>query len=455
MVDWSTPLRLEHRVAWICAQQEWQGFNFDTEACENHISKLDSERDRLYQNISKVLDREIGVIGAEVKKPFKKDGSYTKMVQDYIDELPGDVGGPFTRIRWNDPDIGSRQKVMKQLSRQGWVPTEYTEKGNPRLTEDSMVPLGGVGKDIARWYILSHRRSQLQGWYDSIRPDGRITAGINPNSTNTARGSHILVANIPKPNHDDDGNLLWYPDGKVVFGTEMRSVFIPSDGNVLVGCDVSGLELRVLAHFMNDPEFTQEILSGDIHTMLWDQVNDVVDSRSTNKNVLYSMIFSAGDTKMGTTAGYTGKQATEVGKYIRSQWMNRFPALETLITNVKDASERGYLVGMDGRKIWMRRDPDNKKVLSHKALNTLIQFTGSLLVKTAMCYKENMIQKRGIESYQVGWFHDEWQQDTKPEHKEKAGETMVEAVRKAGDYYNFRCPLDGEWKWGYSYAETH
>jgi len=455
MPEWETPLRLEHKVAWICAQQEWRGFNFDTDLCNQHINQLDSERERLYESISSHLDKEVEVIGAEVKKPFKKDGNYTKMVEDYLPELAGEVGGPFTRIRWNDPDIGSRQKVMKQLARQGWEPTEYTDKGNPKLTEESMEPLGGIGKDIGRWYILSHRRSQLQGWLDNVRKDGRITAGINPNSTNTARGSHILVANIPKPNHGEDGNLLWYPEGKVVFGTEMRSVYIPSEGNVLVGCDVAGLELRVLAHFMNDPEFTNEILSGDIHTMLWEQVNDVVDSRSTNKNVLYAMVFSAGDTKLGATAGYTGKKATEVGKYIRSQWMNRFPALEKLITQVKQASERGYLVGLDGRKIWMRRDPNNNKVLSHKALNTLIQFTGSLLVKTAMCYKEDLLKKRNIESYQVGWFHDEWQQDTNPDHRDKAGETMVEAIKKAGDHFNFRCPLDGEYKIGNSYAETH
>ena len=457
-VDWSKSIKAEHIIHQICVQQEVDGFNFDKEKAEGYLEFLDSERERLYNNIRPRLKLEIENKGP-VNRPFKKDGSYSKMIYDWFSLIGKeyDVGGQFSRVNWKEPDLGSRQKLMKQLSRHGWRPIEYTPKGNPKLTEESMEILeGGVGKDIALWYVLSHRRSQLQGWVDNVREDGRITAGIIPLSTNTNRASHILVANLPKSNHDNNHNVIWYPEGKVVFGSEMRSVFIPSMGNVLVGADASGLELRCLAHRMNDSNFTKELLEGDIHTEMWNMTKDVgVETRSVQKNVTYSMIFGASDRKIGETAGITGdRRQRDVGKVIRQRLMKGLPALDKLIKQVQSASKRGHLIGLDGRKISMRKGEDGK-VMEHKALNTLLQSDGAIVMRYAMIYKEKWKKQRNIQSKQVGYFHDEWQEDSIPEHADVVGEICCDAIRQTGKYFNFNCPLDGEYKKGSSYAETH
>lgn len=457
-VDWTNAIKAENLVHEICTQQEIDGFNFATEKAKGYVEFLDSERERLYNNIRPQLSLEIENKGP-VNRPFKKDGSYSKMVYDWFEKTgqEWDVCGVFTRINWLEPDLGSRQKLMKQLSRRGWKPKEYTPKGNPRLTEDSMSSLkGGVGKDIALWYVLSHRRSQLQGWIDNVRDDGRITPGIIPLSTNTNRASHILVANLPKPNHDDDGKVVWYPDGKVVFGSEMRSVFIPDEGDILVGGDASGLELRCLAHRMNDSNFTKELLEGDIHTEMWNMTKDVgVETRSIQKNVTYSMIFGASDRKIGETAGAVGdRRQREVGRVIRERLMKGLPALDRLIKQVQKASERGFLIGLDGRKIHMRRD-DSGKVMKHKALNTLLQSDGAIIMRYGMIYKEKWKKQKKIPSKQVFWAHDEWQESCQPDYADRMGEVICEAIRQTGRYFDLNCPLDAEYKKGMSYAETH
>lgn len=458
MADWSKAIALEYKVADICARQERGGFNFHKERALQYLEFLDKERESLYQNIRPRLSLEIEDKGP-VNKPFKKDGTLSKMSEDWMNLVgkTGDlIGGPFTRINWIEPDLGSRQKLMKQLSRHGWKPLEFTEKGSPSLTEESMESLtGDIGKDISRWYILSHRRSQLQSWVDHVRPDGKITAGIIPMATNTGRAKHIMVVNIPKPNHDKEGNVLWYPVGKVVFGSEMRHVFIPDEGEVLVGADASGLELRMLANRMNDPTFTKTLLEGDIHTEMWEMTKEFVDSRSTQKNITYCLIYGGSDKKIGETAGVVGdRKQTQVGKEIRSRLMGGLPALDRLIKQVQKASERGYLIGLDGRKIWMRRGED-KKVLKHKALNTLLQCDGSLVMKTSLCYFDDFIKKRKIRTRQCAFIHDEVQLTTHVDDVSLAGDTFVESIQLSGKFFKMTCPLDGEWKSGESYAYTH
>lgn len=478
-VDWATSLRLEHKVQSIVAEQVRTGWQFATIRAKELVEYLDGEIAEADRKVRPLLKMYPTQKGNPVAKPFKKDGTYTKMVEEWLDDeyssggtgVPvygtddpttrssnsGDgsdhsevraniVAGPFSRVEWNKLELSQRDKLMGQLIAMGWEPSSYTDKGNPQLTPNKepcpnlrRIP-GDLGPTLSHYFLASHRRSQIQGWLDNVRPDGRLESQVRPNATNTGRGAHRIIANVPKAEED------------VFFGKEMRGLFIAAPGRILVGCDAKGLELRMLAHYMNDPEFTSEILEGDVHTVLWESTDGLVPSRSVNKNVLYCMIFGGSDRKMGETAGYTGRDQSRVGKQIRTLWMSRFPALKGLIERVEKAAKRGYLVGLDGRKIWMRRD-DSGKVLVHKALNTLLQCGGSIVMKQAMVLQHE--KTRDLDTHQVCWYHDETTHETTPELAEEVGEILRVGIVKAGEYLGLNCPMDGDPKIGPSWADIH
>lgn len=257
----------ESQVSRIIAQQETNGVLFDERLARENIQVLESTRNELFNSIRPILSLEVERVGANpVGKPFKKDGSYSAQVTNWYGTNIPDIGGPFSRIEFREPDLGSRTKLVAQLLRLGWQPSAYTPRtekgggGNPKLTVDgepcpNLMKLTGVGADIARWYIAKHRQSQIEGWLARVRPDGRLTASANTIGTPTYRFTHSNVVNVPKA-----AKHVW-------FGYLMRSLFIAPDGRWMVGHDASGLELRMLAHYMGDSDYIEVLLNGDIHTL--------------------------------------------------------------------------------------------------------------------------------------------------------------------------------------------
>ena len=269
-INWIDALRLERDVAIICQQQEENGVYFDTDKALYLIGKLEYMKSQLYTTIRSNLNYEVVKLESldksnldgdnkeysYVRKIYLKNGSYNAQVlKHYAD--PSIVGGPFSRVSIEEPNIGKRGLIINQLLKLGWEPTEFTEKGFPKLTNkgepvESLERVGDFGKSLSLWYVYSHRQSQIQGFLPHVRSDHRIPANLDSCATNTFRAAHRIVANIPRPTS--------------IFGKEMRSLFTVEEGRVFVGADVSGLELRMLAHRMNDEEYTALILHGDIHT---------------------------------------------------------------------------------------------------------------------------------------------------------------------------------------------
>lgn len=454
---WELASRIEHRIAEISAEQEILGWPFDLDKAKSLVSGIQTTCDEYYETIKPILGPDINVketkVAGEynyVKKPFKVNGDYTKQVTDWFDD-PSVVGGPFARIYFSDPDIGSRQKVQKHLLRLGWEPEEYTDKGSPKLTVagEPVASLekiaGDAGANLGKWYVLKHRQSQIQGWINNCREDGRIGAGVIPCATNTARMAHRVVTNVPKASDD------------VVMGKEMRSLFTCEPGYKLVGWDAEGLELRVLAHFMNDEDFISAIVEGDkskgtdIHTLNQKATEKFgVKTRDDAKPIIYGLIYGAGDWKLGWIVGGGQKE----GKQIREALMKRFPALETLIKRVQMASKRGYLKGLDGRKIWMRRD-EKGEVMAHKALNTLIQSSGIILIKLATIYMYEMAVKNELDFQVVEQYHDENIIHVAEKDVHKMMKICEWAMPKAGEYFDFRCPLAANVLTGENWGEVH
>lgn len=459
MVDWSNSIRLEHRVAQIITQQEINGVGFDKERAINYVNYLEELKQELYNSIRPLLNMEvIQPYKTSVTNPFLKKGGYAKTVNDWYGDDEYLVSGPFSRVLFEEPTLSKRDKIADQLLKLGWKPRYFTPSGRPQMVHDkqpcpSLLKIDGdIGKHLSLWFTYNHRQSQIQGWLNNPRLliEDRLTAGANPCGTNTGRMRHSVVVNVPKANADKKtGELIWdIEKQKDIFGTQMRSLFIARDGYKLVGHDASGLELRMLAHYMGDDEYTEILLNGEIHS--YNQELAGLPDRDAAKTFIYAFNYGAGDAKLGSIVGGTSSDGAE----LRERFLRRNKALGILIERVQKASERGYLIGLDGRKLWMRKN-DRGKVAKNKALNTLLQGGGAIVMKTSMCYLDSWVKRYELDVRKVLDMHDEAQAEVWPDHVEKYSELAINSIIQTGKYFNLRCPLDAEAKVGDNWAETH
>ena len=369
--EFGESVSIEHTVQRIISKQERDGVYFDTDKALGYVRELSSRVSAIDGHLQSLLPRHARRVGAEVRRPFKKDGQLTKVCHEWAKGYPraleggaymerdNYVGGPFTRIEWYQTDLNSDKQVKEWLLSIGWKPKEWNkspktgERTSPKLTPDSFKSLPeNVGEALKERVTWRHRRSQIQGWLDRVRDDHCLPAGANTLGTNTGRMRHRTVVNVPKA------------ADFIPFGKEMRSLFCARPERVIVGHDAAGLELRMLAHYMNDNEFTEQVLHGDIHS--YNQRLAGLPTRDSAKTFIYAFIYGAGDAKLGSIIG----GSKNAGAKLRNKFLHDLPALGKLIDDVKRAAKRGWLIGLDGRKIHMRKSEDGS-VMLHKALNNL------------------------------------------------------------------------------------
>jgi hypothetical protein len=436
---WEEALALERDVSILIRKQEENGIYFDLGKAHFYQRRLEEMKDECYSIIRPFLDYEI--IREEskdkegnynyVRKIYLASGAYTSSVINWYDD-PSVVCGPFSRITIEEPTISKRGLIINQLLKHGWKPKEFTDKGTPKLTNagepvDTLESVGPFGKALSDWYVYNHRQSQIKGFLPHVRSDSRISAQCNTCATNTFRGAHRVVANIPRPTS--------------TFGKEMRSLFSVGPGRVFVGADVSGLELRMLAHHMDDPEYIHQILEGDIHT--YNQNMALLPTRDNAKTFIYGFLYGAGDAKIGSIVGGSSKR----GKELKETFLSSLPSLNDLITKVKKFAEKyGFVPAIDGRKIYIRTYEG--KILVHTALNALLQANGSIVTKRAMVIADKEIERRGLDAFQILFYHDEFAYDSDPECAEEVGQILVDSMRLAGEYYSLNIPIAGEYKIG-------
>jgi len=225
------------------------------------------------------------------------------------------------------------------------------------------------------------------------------------------------------------------------YGKQCRDVWTVQEGYKLVGMDASGLELRMLAHYMNDEDYTNEILNGDIHTA--NQLAAGLDTRDQAKTFIYAFLYGAGDAKIGSIVGGTRKD----GQRLKEKFLANTPALGELRTRVGMAATRGYVYGLDKRRIAIRSE--------HAALNSLLQSAGAIVMKKALCLLHEYAILWGIDFNFLGNIHDEIQTEVRQEKSEVFGRLAASCVEAAGLHYELNCPLAGDYKVGTSWADTH
>lgn len=445
-VNWRTPMRIEHKVAEIIAQQEQSGWPFRSDLARQYVDQLEQMKAEIEPEIKALLGHYY-VKKSVVTKPFKKDGKLSAQA-----DIEQDVGGQFTKIEWHQLQLTQHAKVANRLVQLGWQPTAYTATGVPQIKPDGepcpnlgkMLP--DLGTKLAKYTKCAHRSNQIKGWLEAVRLDGRVPAGANPNGTNTGRMTHKVVANVPKASDD------------VFFGKEMRSLFThKGKGYKLVGFDAEGLELRIAAHYINSEAFTDALINGDKsqgtdpHTRVLEACKPYgVETRDEAKSCVYSTVYGASARKVASILNLSPANGDKIIKAVESV----FPGISTLKPKVEKAAARGYLIGLDGRKIWMRHD-ENGKIMKHKALNYLFQSGGGIAMKAVLCILDKKIKDARANVTFVGNIHDEVQAEVAEDWIGWYNNSVVQSFTEATEFLKLRCPLAGEVQVGDDWSQTH
>jgi DNA polymerase I-like protein with 3'-5' exonuclease and polymerase domains len=390
-------------------------------------------------------------------KTHNKDGSISKRYQAQLDKGAHwldegdeiiDIDNDWGYKKWGYFDypefnLGSRQQIAKYLQHFGWKPKSFTEKGNPIVDEKVLksvkIPEAQL---IVDYLTLTKRIAMVKSWVEAVdERTGRVHGKVNPCGAVTGRMTHSKpnCAQVPATKHGKDGKVLWGFEGG--YGADCRNLWTVPEGYKLVGCDASGLELRMLAHYMNDEAYTNEILNGDIHSA--NQKSAGLQTRDQAKTFIYAFLYGAGDSKIGEVAGGGAKR----GRILKKNFLDNTPALKHLRSKVTDSSKKGWVTGLDGRKLHIRSE--------HSALNTLLQSAGAVVMKKALVLLDQYAKQYNIDYKFVLNVHDEFQCEVRDDQADFFGGLAVGAIIKAGKSFNLNCPLDGEYKVGETWQQTH
>lgn len=421
-------IELEHRAAFIIAKMERNGFKFNIEKAQKLLVELVAKRLVLEEKAQAVFEPWYSKDKEVVPKVNNKATGITK-------------GVPYTKVKLNLFNCGSRDHIANRLiHKYKWKPEVFTNGGKPQIDEAVLGKLEyPEAKVLAEYFMVAKRISQLhegdQGWTRHVKDDGRIHGSVNTNGAVTGRATH------------SSPNIGQVPACDSPYGSECRELFEVPKGKKLVGADLSGLELRCLAHYMGKYDggtYGKVLLEGDIHTV--NQQAAGLQTRAQAKTFIYGFLYGAGAEKIGKIVG----KGAKVGQILKDTFLKKTPALAKLISAVqKKAKESGYLTGLDGRELHIRS--------THAALNTLLQSAGALIAKRALVELDDLLTSNQLQTKVklVAFVHDEFQLECDEDCAELVGKLCVMAFKQAGEHFNFRCPIDGEYKVGNNWRDTH
>ena len=412
--EWIT---LEHQVATILTKQEHHGWYFDEQSARELESTLRNE----LESTQAKLRADFPYVAGAVFTP-KRDNQRTGYVK----------GVSFTRLKDFNPQ--SRDHIAWILSTHcDWQPSSLTNSGKAVIDE---TVLKDIGTDIALRFLRVLELTKMLGM---------ISHGVNAwqklVTTSNRIHHHCSVGCATHRASHRNPNLSQVPSDE-----RFRRLFTASPNMVMVGADLSGIELRMLAHYLaryDGGRYADILLNGDIHQENADKIGI---SRRQVKTVTYAFLYGAGDQKIGTSFdGSLGEtQAKRKGKEIRKAFVNAIEGLSDLLKAVKRAAERGYVRGLDGRNISVDK--------GHVALNYLLQGSAAIIAKRWMVLADAQLDSH---SHQLGFIHDELQYETIPASVNDLKFLLELTAVQAGEYYNLRLPIAAESKSGKNWAEVH
>jgi DNA polymerase I len=392
-------VRDEHRMQILAEQVQDHGFRFNVPAALDLYNSLMAEQ----QNISKKMQEVFPPAIVQLKTKIK-----------YI---------PF--------NPASRKQIGERLIPLGWKPRAYTETGLPKVDEYALeacsIPEAAV---LARYFMLQKRTGMLDSWIKAANSDNRVRCNYHTLGAVTNR----MSCSSP--------NLQQIPSLRKPYGLECRQLWKAEMGNKLIDADAQGLELRVLAHYVNDPAYTAEILDGDIHTA--NQKMAGLETRDQAKTFIYALLYGAGAAKIGTVVGGSASD----GKRLRDRFLANLPAFNRFQRAVLSKAESGgVLKAIDGRLLRVRHP--------HAAVNTLIQGSSAVLMKKWFLYTDYLLNKKDARAAIVAMVHDEMVIETSISTIELSSECVKLGISQVNKSYGLRCPLGCDVKIGNNWSEIH
>jgi len=431
---------LEHSVAKIINTQIDNGFMLDMQNAIILLSSLNDKVSLLEEDISGsftpkktevVITPKFTAKGLLSKIGKKQDGTGAHLTDKEYEQFLLNKFTPITRTTYKDFNINSRQQIGEYLLGLGWKPKKFTPTGQPVVDEKTLSEASHIPEalKISEYLMLQKRIAQVKSWIEVVENDDRVRGYVNPNGAVTSRMTHS------KP------NMAQIPSLSSPYGKECRACWTVPKGYKLVGIDASQLELRCLAHYMNNKEYIHEVTDGDIHTA--NQKLAGLESRNQAKTFIYALLYGAGDEKVGQVVGGNKKDGTK----LRKRFDNNLPSFKAFRDRVSREARQGFIKAIDGRKLEVRSE--------HRSLNTLLQGCGSIIMKEGLVLLNSKIKQKNLDAKFVANVHDEWQLEVKEDQADLVGQLGVQALREVTCNLKLNCPLDGEYKIGNNWAETH
>jgi DNA polymerase I len=500
-------LRIEHESSRILCEQSFAGFTLE----KTRAKKLVEDTDKLLQEYKDELfkifppkKKLIEVYTAKTTKAGEMTAAGKKKLLRQMHEDNGDGTYNIYTMQEFNPD--SPAQVGDRLVDLGWNPRKYTATGQPSTSKDV---IGEAIEQLAERYpevevlrkynIVGDRNQKARKWLDLAVDDGRVHGKVNHVGPWTHRCSHFddNMANISRVKLNKENKPLEGLAGD--YGWDSRHCWIARDGWKLVGVDAAGIQLRALAHYMGDEDYIKQVCEGDIHVV--NQKAAGIKDRPTSKTFIYAWLLGAGDEKIGLIVGAPVEEHEALfaraqsefrwnkwrhkdkkegrgqfdtllhwvadklrsdgrvadrqtvatilkGHFTKRQFLEALPPLAKFRTEViPSAASDGYMLGLDGRKIWVPSE--------HLAMGAYLQGFEAVIMKWAMHLYHAKLQSEGVPFQQVAFVHDEFQIETPPEYADKVGNTVVWSIEEAGRLLKSKCPLTGEFRVGTSWAETH
>lgn len=452
---------LEHDVQRIIFRQIERGFMFDQKAAVELHVKLVKRRLELEELLQAAFPPQT-IVTPFYPKANNKPRGYVK-------------GVLFNKTSVLVFNPSSRQHIADRLkAKYAWEPEEFTDGGEPKIDEETLQGFEWPEAALLNEYLMIDKRLSLLvegkgSLMKAVKADGAVHGNVNILGAATSRMSH------------SGPNMTGVPKVGSHYGEEMRSLFVARPGWVLVGCDADAIQIRGLGHFLCSRDggaYVEAILRGraedgtDMHSLNAKAIgldaikkylvaSTMITGRAIAKTFFYAWLFGAGGEKLGRTCGEPrGVGARAVGNRKKLR-------LETGIvglTNPDDPKKPGLLdslknkvlatgtiFGLDGRVLPIRSP--------RTALSTLLQNAEATVMKRALVILEDLLASASLHpgrDYEyVLNAHDELQIEVRPQHAEQVGQLAAEAIKKAGEYYRFKCPLAGNYKVGRTWADTH
>ena len=414
----SDSCRLEHRVAEILTEQEIHGWTFD----EQKSFQLESHLRREMEELTQVLRSKWTFVGGALFTP-KRDNS----TQGYI------AGAEFQRLKEFNPT--SRDHIAWILTNRLNVKlNKITTTGKPIIDEITLMEIDiPFSRQCAKCLTIKKKLGMISegvnAWNKLVTTKGKIHHNCSV-STNTFRCAHR------KP------NLAQVPSDK-----EFRELFTASPKHIMVGADLSGIELRMLAHYLgryDGGRYADILLNDDIHQVNADKIGI---TRRQVKTVTYAFLYGAGNEKIGMSYDNSlqPKEARKKGSEIREAFVSAIEGLSDLLGAVSNKATNGYLLALDGRRVLVDSP--------HKALNYLLQCSAGIVAKRWMVIANDAIHNP--HTHQLAFVHDELQYETPQEDATNLMNLLEKAAELAGEYYDLRCPIAAEAKQGKTWADVH